>query len=69
MQLKHMALVLPGYFVPKGRAPVHDNKGRLKGLELGAELVGQAPFLSFSLLSHNTKMLFISLTKVSEMCT
>lgn len=64
-----MALVLPAYFVPKGRAPVHDNKGRTKGLALGAELVGQTPFLPFSLLSHNTKMLFNSLTKLSELCT
>lgn len=44
VELKHMALVLPTYFVPKGRAPVHDNKGRTEGLKLGAELRGQILF-------------------------
>ena len=27
-----------------GRAPVHDNEGRMKGLALGAEIVGQTSF-------------------------
>lgn len=41
---------------------MHDNKGRMKGLALGAELVGQTPFLHSQLLMH-THMHIDPLTK------
>lgn len=38
VELKHLALVLPVCFCARGReVPVHDNKGRTKGLALGAQ--------------------------------
>ena len=46
MALKHSAVVLPAYLCAKGRAPVHDNKARMKGLALGAALTTQTPLFS-----------------------
>lgn len=35
VELKHTAVVLPAFSVPKGRAPVHDNKGEDEGARAG----------------------------------
>lgn len=53
VEQKHMAVVLPAKFCSKGRVLVHDNKGGMRGLALGAELRGQTSFFFSHLLPLN----------------
>lgn len=60
VELKHTAVVLPAFSVPKGERLCMTTRGRMKGLALGAELVGQTSFLHPHLLMHTHARLLLS---------